>query len=180
MDPSATSLSEDLDKALGAIRSRIYTVVGKLKTRCWITPEPVPFKERRTGQQRDLADGEKWGFPFDCAWFCFTGTVPDEARGRHVVLLLDVEGEMCVFDEAGAPVRGLTNVGSGLDRTYGEPGKRVLQFAQSAAGGEKIDVWADAGANDLFGHLNAALLRRADIALCDDEMRALLRLRGTP
>ncbi len=173
MDPSAASLSEALDKALGVIRSQIYTVIGKLQARCWITPEPVAFEDRRTGQQRDLTDGEKWGFPFDCAWFRFTGTVPGEAHGRHVVLLLDVEGEMCVFDEAGMPVRGLTNVGSGFDRTYGEPGKRVLQFAQSAEGGEKIEVWADAGANDLFGHLNAALLRRADIAVCDDEMRAL-------
>jgi len=44
---------------------------------------------------------------FDCAWFNFTGQVPSEAAGQNLVLLLDVNGEMCIFDEAGVPVREL-------------------------------------------------------------------------
>ena len=54
--------------------------------------------------------GDTWGDLFDCAWFHFTGEIPAAAAGQHVVLLLDVNGELCVFDDDGVPVRGLTPV----------------------------------------------------------------------
>jgi len=163
-----------LDRALERIRDAVYTVVGRLDIRAWRTPEPVPYDQRTSGEELSLSVGDRWGDLFDCAWFNFTGQLPAEAAGKHVVLLLDVNGEMCVFDDQGNPQRGLTNVTSGFDLSLGMPGKRVLQFADSAQGGERVDIWADAGCNDLFGNLQVnGEVSQADIAVCDNQVRSL-------
>ena len=163
-----------LDRALDQIRSAVYNVVGPLAIRAWRTPEPVPYDQRTSGEPLSLSVGDRWGDLFDCAWFNFTGKVPAEAAGKRVVLLLDVNGEMCVFDDQGNPQRGLTNVTSTYDLSLGMPGKRVLQFADSAQGDEAVDIWVDAGCNDLFGNLQAnGAIAQAAIAVCDDQIRSL-------
>ena len=126
-----------LDQALQRLAAAIYTKLAPLEIRAWCTPEPVPYAERRTGEEKVLEVGATWGDLFDCAWFRFTGTVPASAAGLHVVLLLDVNGEMCVVDGEGVPVRGLTNVASTFDLSLGLPGKRVLQVTDAARGGER-------------------------------------------
>jgi alpha-mannosidase len=71
-------------------------------------------------------------------------------------------------------VRGLTPKKSTYDYSLGEPAKRVLEFKDPAEGGEPVDVWADAGCNDLFGNLQGGgAVRQAAIALCDDTVRGL-------
>jgi alpha-mannosidase len=163
-----------LQGALRQIGERVYTPVAQLDIRAWCTSEPVPFVERQDGAECQLQVGDRWGGLFDCAWFRFTGVVPEAAAGERVVLLLDVNGEMCVHDEQGVPVRGLTTVASGYDFRLGKPGKRVLPFLDRAQGGEQVDVWADAGCNDLFGNLQGnGTVAQTDVAVCDDKMRAL-------
>jgi alpha-mannosidase len=82
---------------------------------------------------------------------------------------------MCVGDdENGTPLRGLTTGTSAFDFTLGMPGKRVLPLSDHAAGGETVEVWADAGCNDLFGNLQGGgTVREARIATCDETVRAL-------
>ncbi len=162
-----------LDFALREIGRAIYTAVAPLDVRAWWSKEPLPFAARMDGKELAPRIGDKWGDLFDCAWFHFTGEVPAAAAGQHVVLLLDVSGEMCVFDANGVPARGLTSMSSGYDFSLGEPGKRVLQLFARAEGGERVDVWADAGCNDLFGNLqNNGTVREAAIAVCNDDVRA--------
>jgi alpha-mannosidase len=163
-----------LDHALQAIEAAIYTPAAELDITAWCTREPVPFPERRSGEERVLAVGDKWGDLFDCAWFRFTGTIPAAAAGQAVALLLDVNGEMCVFDEQGVPARGLTSAASSYDFTLGRPGKRVLPMSERAESGEAITVWADAGCNDLFGRLQGnGTVKEAAIAICNEEIRRL-------
>ena len=163
-----------LDQTLTRLGAAVYTPVAPLQIEAWRTEEPVPFDRRRSGEALSPKVGDPWGVLFDCAWFRFSGTVPPAATGLHVVLLLDVNGEMCVHDSAGVPVRGLTNVSSTYDLSLGLPGKRVLQWAHSGMAGDEIEVWADAGCNDLFGNLQGGgAIVTADIALCDDAVRDL-------
>ncbi len=173
--PDYTPFSEQrLDRTLQKIKDMIYTVIEPLAVRAWCSREPVPFSERRTGEERSLSVEDSWGGLFDSAWFRFSGRLPARSAGQHVVLLLDVNGELCVYDTNGNPVRGLTTPASEYDVTLGRPGKRVLQVTHAARGDEVIDVWADAGCNDLFGNLAGnGTLAQADIALCDDELRSL-------
>ncbi|MBN1642390.1 MAG: alpha-mannosidase [Anaerolineae bacterium] len=163
-----------LREALRKIGEMIYYPLAPLEIEAWCTAEPLPFEDRFEGTHRSFRTGDKWGGLFDCAWFRFTGTVPARGAGRKIVLLLDVNGEMCVVDDDGTPLRGLTTMASGYDFRLGSPGKRVLQFLTRAVGGERVDVWADAGCNDLFGNLQGnGTIAQAEIAVCDDEVYAL-------
>ena len=157
------------------IKASVYTPLAALAAAAWVTPEPVPYESRRQGRELLLSAGQRWSEAvFDCAWFLFTGTVPDCASGWDVVLLIDVNGEGCVVDSAGRPLLGLTNVNSTFSRQHGEPGKRVVPFRAPAAGGERVEIWVEAGANDLFGvRQDSGVLKEAVIALRHPQLYAL-------
>ena len=164
----------ELNSVLDKIREARYEIVGELSITAWITEEPVSFNDRKTGEMKELRAGDKWGNLFDCAWFHFTADVPEEAKDKKIVLLIDVNGELCVYDSAGIPVRGLTNKSSTFAREFGAPTKRVLHISNKSSGGEKIDIWADAGCNDLFGELKEnGTIKEAFIAICNDDIRDL-------
>lgn len=163
-----------IEGALKRIQESVYTAVSDLNMTAYVTEEPVPYANRTEGRQITPKKGETWGQLWDCAWFHFTGQVPEELRGKKVVLLIDISGELCIFDKEGTPVRGLTNVSSEFNPVLGNPGKRVVPVADPAAGGEIIDLWADAGCNDLFGNYrDSGTVQIADIAVCNEEMRQL-------
>lgn len=164
---------ERLEDMKNTIERHIYTELATLRVKAWVTREPVPYAERTGGQPVELVPGSRWGELWDCAWFHFEGTVPVEAAGKTVVLLIDVNGELCLVDRDGTPHQGLTNVNSEFDMSLGKPGKRVVHIAGSAQGGETIDLWGDAGCNDLFGRFRSGTLKEAVIAECREEVRAL-------
>lgn len=163
-----------LKTVLEKIEQSIFEPIADLNIQAWTTPEPVVYTQRMKGKKLDLKLGDKWGNLFDCAWFRFTGKVPNDAAGKKIVLLLDINGEMLVVDKDGNPYRGLTNVSSVFGFDVGLPGKRVLPFLSKAKGGEKIEVWADAGCNDLFGNLKEnGTVKEARVAICHEEIRQL-------
>ncbi|WP_130859037.1 alpha-mannosidase [Gracilibacillus phocaeensis] len=164
---------EKLHRMKDFIEANIYKEIAPLRTEAWVTKEPVSFTEKETGHYLTLAAGDKWGELWDCAWFHFTGEVPSSAHGDKIVLLIDVNGELCIVDHAGTPTQGLTNVNSEFELALGKPGKRVVEVTDQALGTEQINIWADAGCNDLFGHYRSGTLKEATIASCDEEALAL-------
>ncbi len=165
---------KQLKDILTRINGMIYEEIGKLDIAAWLSPEPLLYQQRTKGEERQFHVGDKWGNLFDCAWFYFTGKIPPQAAGKHVVLLIDVNGELCIFDKKGNPLRGLTTVVSVFDMTLGFPGKRVFQLTPSAIADEPIEIWADGGCNDLFGNLQGnGTIRQASIAICHDEIHQL-------
>ncbi|MEJ8303704.1 alpha-mannosidase [Saccharibacillus sacchari] len=169
-----------LDRAknmLNRLREEIYEPIGSLNVSAWITQEPVPYEARTSGTLKQLKPGDKWGELWDCAWFHFEGAVPDYANKplRRAVLLIDVNGELCLVDEAGSPRQGLTNINSEFETALGLPGKRVVELAQPGedVAGQTIDIWADAGCNDLFGRYRSGTLKEAQIAVCREDVRKL-------
>jgi len=156
------------------IERLVYQPLVDLAIEAYVTPEPVPWAERLSGMRITPGVGDAWGNLWDCAWFHFQGVVPERAAGEHVVLLIDVNGELCVVDPLGEPIQGLTCVSSEYDTSLGRPGKRVVQVAPRANGGETVDLWADAGCNDLFGKLqHGGRVQQACIALCRDNFLQL-------
>ncbi|MBQ0105541.1 MAG: alpha-mannosidase, partial [Armatimonadetes bacterium] len=151
-----------------------YTVIGNLKIDAYITKEPVPYDKKATGVHKTLKIGDSWGELFDCAWMNLSGTVSQKGAGKHIVLIIDINGEACVFDRNGNPYRGLTTKASDYDHNYGWPTKRILDITKTAKGNENIDIWMDAGCNDLFGNLkNNGRIEEAYIAIQNDNTNAL-------
>ncbi len=165
---------DDLRATLRRIEQAIYTPIAELNVEAWMTPEPVPYTARQSGQHTVLSIGQSWGKLWDCAWFHFTGNMPESATGKTVVLLIDISGEACIVDDEGCPALGLTTVNSEFDLSLGRPGKRVVPLSDCATGDEVIDLWADAGCNDLFGkYQDSGMLKEAHIALYNAEMYKL-------
>ncbi|TLS52462.1 alpha-mannosidase [Paenibacillus antri] len=164
---------ETLKSMLRRLEKSIYVPLSDLHVTVWVTPEPVLYAERYSGQKLELRAGDRWGKLWDCGWFHFTGKVPREAAGAKVVLLIDVNGELCIVDHEGIPKQGLTNINSEFDTSLGLPGKRVVHICESSTGEETIDLWADAGCNDLFGQFRSGTLKEAVIAICREQVRQL-------
>ncbi|WP_108722276.1 alpha-mannosidase [Gorillibacterium timonense] len=166
-----------LDKAkaiLPRLREAIYEPVGELAIEAWLTKEPVPFADRMSGTPIGLLRTEdEWASLWECAWMHVTGEVPRSVAGHKVVVLLDVNGELCVVDDCGVPYRGLTTKRSTFDLILGSPCKRELLIGNPAEGGERIDFWADAACNDLFGKFTGGTIKEATIAICNESYRRL-------
>jgi alpha-mannosidase len=157
------------------IKAAVYTTLAPLAAGAWVSPEPLSFGRRFEGRKLRLRPGDRWSRAvFDCAWFHFTGVVPADAAGHDVVLLIDLNGEGSVVDAEGRPLQGLTTVASVFSREHGEPGKRVVPWRMPAAGGEPVDLWVEAGANDVFGQRQGeGRLREAAIARRRPQLHAL-------
>ncbi len=167
-------IREQVGKYIPLLEQKCYTPIGALHAEACVTAEPVPYRERMQGDFREYRVGEHWGDLFSCAWFHITGQVPAAAAGKPVCLLIDISGEGCVFDETGCPVKGVTNVSSTYDYSLGMPGKRVVPVSDCAKGGEKIDLWMDAGCNDLLGDYHGdGKIITMDIAVRNDNLRTL-------
>ena len=167
-------IKPDLINTMSAIERAIYGKLQPLQITIYKTREPVSFDQRYIGEKVSLTIGESWGEIWDCAWFHFEGEIPKAVAGKKVVLLIDISGEACIVDTEGCPVQGLTNVSSEFDLSLGKPGKRVVEITEHALGGEIIDLWADAGCNDLFGkYKDSGRVLEAHIAICSEVLKEL-------
>ncbi|HZK35308.1 MAG TPA: glycoside hydrolase family 38 C-terminal domain-containing protein, partial [Bacillota bacterium] len=165
---------ENIRRSLMMVKSRIYDKLCDLDMEIYKSKEPLSYKMRKTGEYSRVKPGDKWGDLFDCAWFHCTAVVPEKAKGKKVVYVIDINGEGLIYDSDGCPERGITNINSEFDRAMGNPGKRIVQYKDKADGGEKVDFWMDAGCNDLFGKLREnGTVKEAYIATCDDLARDL-------
>lgn len=165
--------SAQLQRMLTKLRESIYEPIAELEVTAWVTAEPVPYEERMSGTKVTLAQGDRWGELWDCAWFRFTGHVPESISQDKTVLLLDVNGELCLVDDEGSPFQGLTTINSEFDFSLGLPGKRVVEIGEPFINENRIELWADAGNNDLFGKYCGGTLKEAIIAVCHEDIRKL-------
>lgn len=165
------------------VRLAIYS--GETELNCVVarTAQPVPFDRRLELEYRPIFRGEAWGETWESAWFHVTGTVPRSFAGREVALLFDAGGESLIFSPDGCPLYGLTG-GSVFSEDFR---KNRYVFLPRAKGGEKVDFWIEAAANQLFGvHLDqthdrtaypcgyfVGVLNGARIAVFDRELWAL-------
>lgn len=165
---------ENLKNCIARVKSAVYRKIIDLELEIYTSSEPLPFDRRQTGAYRKIRVGEKWGDLFDCAWFHCTADIPMEAAGKKLVYVIDINGEGLLFDDSGCPVRGITNINSVFDRAMGNPGKRIVPFVECARGAEHVDLWLDAGCNDLTGNLQEnGTVKEAYIASCNDTARKL-------
>ncbi|MBR5152985.1 MAG: alpha-mannosidase [Clostridia bacterium] len=144
------SQMEMIEATIPRLYREVYVPVAEVDMTVYRTPEPVSFRDKLTGIETPVKKGDVWGSVWECGWFHITGTVPESAKGKQVVLYLDAHSELCVVDNDGVPVLGLSS-GSCIrvQPDFGCFGirKRVYPICDCAKGGEKLDIWADAGCN---------------------------------
>ena len=155
---------------LMTLKGKIYKKIGSLKPQGILSDEPVRWEDLDKSKFRNMRFMQKWADKFGCAWFRFTGVVPEEAKGKKVVARIKLQGEGLVYDKDGKVLQGITQVLSKGDLFHSSIGKQIVDIADCAEGGEQIELYVDAGFNGKLRFENmAAHLRRYDIATVDDE-----------
>jgi len=156
------------------VRARIYPKVADLEITAWRTAEPVPFEQRTSGQELHLKLGDCWGENlFDCAWFRFVAALPKDAP-KPLVARIDINGELCIVDAQGEPVRGLTCAKSTFDPALGAATKTIYALPEERANNGRVELWADAGFNDLFGAImGEGKIELSEVCFCREDIRAL-------
>jgi alpha-mannosidase len=158
--------------ALSALYERIDSPVIKLTIRGSTSKEPIPFAQREQGDFKTYSVGDCWGELFDCAWFNLQGKIPTDSLSKELYLKLDFNCELCLFNSDGIPVKGFTNKSSDFDKSLGMPTKRYFQLNNYIASDGTVNLWIDAGFNDLFGKIqNGGKIECADVV----ERNILLR-----
>lgn len=138
-----------IKRFIDRLKKNILTQQIPLEAEYFLTPDQahIKYEDRLKGEYKKIAEGENWGTQWDSAWFHISGEVPAEWAGKTVVANLDFSGEALIFDESGCPKYGMTN-GSVFDAHYS---KDVFRIFEPAEGGETVDLWIEAAANNLFG-----------------------------
>ena len=131
--------------------AKMYTPVGTLDCKAYITEEPLPFERKTEGREVNIRVGDKWAENvFDCAWFHITGEVPRAYWEDSIVYLINCGGEGLIYDKYGNPKQAITCYASEYDRSLGKPEKKVV-LNRGLEENHIVDFWIDGAANDLFG-----------------------------
>ena len=124
----------------------IYRGSIDLEAEYAVSAEAIPFADRLKLKYRPIHAGDVWGKAWDSAWFHLTGKVPENFAGKELCLLVNVGGEVLLFDEKGIPEYGLT--GWSVFDSHFFKDRYVLKNAKA---GDRIEIWFEAAANSLLG-----------------------------
>ncbi|MGN1194830.1 MAG: hypothetical protein ACI4SB_05045, partial [Acutalibacteraceae bacterium] len=173
MEPILSILSEPLElKRLNKIKNGIYTVISKPQVYFSPSKEPVEPKKCKDLDYTPIKPGQNWADVYGCAWFHFTGTVPQQAKGKHVVIRVNVGGEGLVYDD-NEPVSGISSIMGVVDYFSASNGKTVVEITDCAVGGEKIDTYMDCGFNGVFGQpFGKSIFIYAKVCTVNDELKS--------
>ncbi len=132
------------------ITPAVYTPVAELKLTAWHVEggqgEPVMPAVALAGNvsYEPFSVGQQWGPAWGTSWIHVTGTVPPQARGHKVELVVDLgfsqswpgfQAEGLVYRPDGTAVKALN------------PLNTWLPVASESTGGEEIDLYVEAAAN---------------------------------
>lgn len=119
-----------------------------------LSRDPVPLRDSFGLDRQPVSEGEVWGRTWESGYFRLKATVPAEWKGKAVAAWLDFGGEGLIYSPAGEPLYGITN-GSSFTERYA---KDVYRLFPACQGGESVELWVEAAANNLFGIKQASLL----------------------
>lgn len=105
------------------------------------------YKNRRNGKFKPIKVGDTWGKNWEQAWFHVQGKVPKSWKGKFAAARLNLGGEGCIFNKKGEPEFAISF--HSLWMTDFRRDRYII--AEKSNGSEKIDLWIDATASQLFG-----------------------------
>ncbi|MEI6217490.1 MAG: alpha-mannosidase, partial [bacterium] len=119
--------------------------------------EHLSFAEARKLSYKPVNDGFVWGQPWGTCWFRLRFLIPTGFQGQTVVLRYITGGECIIFRD-GLPVQALDN------------GRNQYVVTDNARGGEKIELYVEAGASGSFGDFARRTMRQPVISRLNKEV----------
>ncbi|UNZ17018.1 glycoside hydrolase family 38 C-terminal domain-containing protein [Streptomyces sp. 891-h] len=148
MHDDRRTVEDRLRRALDErVRPAVHTSALPLTVERWEAPgEPVPVAQGVSAPYGPAAVGETWGPAWGTTWFRVTGQVPRAWAGRTVEAVLDLgfERNMPGFQCEGLVYRADGEAVKGL-----HPRNSWVRLADTAAGGEEIELYIEAASNPI-------------------------------
>ena len=147
-----------------------YVKKGVLNAAFICDDKPISYEDALKRNYKLIKVNEKWAEPWNCGWFKFYGVVPPEFIGEEVGVLIDVEGEACVWKD-GSPWVGLTN------KIHWNlwSGKYFVPLFDVAKTGDEVNLLVETSANELFGAGTRDYhLKQAEIVTVNRDLRNLI------
>ncbi|WP_156723565.1 alpha-mannosidase [Streptomyces apocyni] len=132
------------------VKPAVYSTPTPLTVERWDVPgEPVPVAEGLAASYQPARTGDAWGPAWGTTWFKVTGQVPTAWAGRTVEAVLDLG-----FDRMmpGFQCEGLVYRASGEAVKALNPYNAWVRIAESAKGGERVELFVEAAANPVLVH----------------------------
>lgn len=107
----------------------------------------VPFAQRLNGDYSAANERLQWGKDWEKAWFKLEASVPQYWTGKTVCAKINIGSEALIMDCNGKALQALS-VHSVWEPSFVRD--RYMLFPK-AKGGEKIELWLEAVANQYFG-----------------------------
>ncbi|MCX7591274.1 MAG: hypothetical protein N2255_06555, partial [Kiritimatiellae bacterium] len=153
-DKLETLLFDKIVKRLNEIRDRFLFLesravddVAMAETMRHLTPA-----EAERLHYLGVRGGRRWGKPWGTAWFRLRIRIPREFADQMVVLRFETGGE-CIIFRNGQPVQA-------LDR-----GRSEYILTDRARGGERLELYIEAGANSDFGRFDVRTVEQPEIGV---------------
>lgn len=140
-------LVKRIEKFIIYLKDEVYEETIDLSAEYSEFEEWVPYANKDDLKYTPIKHGDKWGHPWNSAWFHIMGKVPASWNKRHIVARLQFNCELLIFDENGNPTFALTNASVWDDQYI----KDRVTVTENAKGGEQISIWIEAACNGIFG-----------------------------
>ncbi|MFE9769326.1 alpha-mannosidase [Streptomyces sp. NPDC005808] len=171
------------------IRPALYSAVRPLDLSAWyVDGEPVPVADALHADYEPFTLGTTWGGPWATTWMRASAEIPAQWSGRRVEAVFDLgfdltkgpggQAEGLVHDAQGSPMQGL------------HPYSRSVLLADSATGGDRVDLLVELAANppivasaglhihhgspETAGTAHIYRLEQAEIAVREDDVWHLI------
>ncbi|MCC6694735.1 MAG: alpha-mannosidase [Candidatus Hydrogenedentes bacterium] len=105
-----------------------------------------------------VGGGHRWGENWGTTWFRLRIRVPAAFRGECTVLLFDLDKSECLIYRDGEPVQGLSWA------------RKEYILLEKARGGERIELYIEAGANARLGAFDIRTMEQPRIAALNREV----------
>jgi len=122
------------------------------------TMDHLSLDQAKKLSYKSVKGGFRWGKPWSTAWFRLRFVIPAAFKGQTVSLLYVPNGECIVFRD-GLPVQG-------LDYNH-----RDYVLTQKAKGGERMELFVEAGASDAFGNFQVRVMEQPQLAIVLPEVK---------
>jgi alpha-mannosidase len=135
-------------RTLQRIEDAVWSSPVPVDLASWQAPgEPVPVAEGLAAAYEPAHVGQRWGAPWGTTWFRVRAQVPEAHAGRPVDLRLDLGFDP---DRTGFHVEGLVYRADGTPVKGLNPRNQWVRVADTAQGGEEVELFVEAASNPLL------------------------------
>lgn len=135
-------------RTLQRIEDAVWSSPVPVDLASWEAPgEPVPVAEGLAAAYEPAHVGQRWGAPWGTTWFRVRVQVPESHAGRPVDLRLDLGFDP---DRTGFHVEGLVYRADGTPVKGLNPRNQWVRVADTAKGGEEVELFVEAASNPLL------------------------------